>query len=138
MHDENAYLLDGISAHAGLFSTAEDFMQICIDFHKSLNSNGILLSKQSAEEMISLQFDDGTNRRGLMWQLPGINKTNNLSYKAFGHTGFTGCFTWNEPSIGGSIVFLSNDIYNGRNHRKLLKYRDGIIDLSLKLLKNEM
>lgn len=129
VHDENCYLMDGVSAHAGIFSTAEDVCRLMAHYADCLKSDGIL-KRKTAQEMISLQAEDSDDRRGLIWQLSSqipSSYTYALSNESYGHSGFTGCFAWNDPTRKLSIVFLSNDIYNGRENRQLFSWRKAII-----------
>lgn len=131
VHDENAFLLDGVSAHAGIFSTAEDMVILALAYAKCLKQDGIL-KKETANLMITEQANADGDRRGLIWQLSGSGEnayTRYLSSKAYGHAGFTGCFFWNDPENDVSIVLLSNDVYNGRDSRKLFKYRPSIMEV---------
>lgn len=129
VHDENAYLMGGVSAHAGIFSTAEDICKLMIEYQRCIDTtDGILLSKSTAAKMINEQCCFNKSRRGLMWQLKGKEKyLSSLSRNTFGHTGFTGCFTWCDPQKDFQIVLLSNDIYNGRSNKKMMYYQTDII-----------
>lgn len=133
VHDENAFLMDGVSAHAGIFSTAEDMCKLAIAYAECLNHDGII-KKETAIQMITEQVENDGDRRGLMWQLSGClptSYTRYLSLPSYGHAGFTGCFLWNDPVRRLSVVFLSNDIYNGRERRRLFLYRPEIMRLAV-------
>ena len=85
--------------------------------------------------MITEQAEEDGDRRGLMWQLSGClptSYTRHLSSSSYGHAGFTGCFFWSDPVSHISVVFLSNDIYNGRDKRKLFIYRPEIMKYAIK------
>lgn len=130
VHDENAWTMDGVSAHAGIFSTASDVCEVMMEFNRAREEGGILASK-TAKEMSSLQTEEDGDRRGLIWHLSSNAEnayTQILSECSYGHEGFTGCFAWNDPDRNISIVFLSNDIYNGRDNRVLPKYRKQIME----------
>lgn len=133
VHDENAYLLDGVSAHAGIFSTASDIAKMLSVFNQCFLKDG-LLKKLTVREMVSQQAKYHDERRGLIWQLSGIGYTRTLSRQAFGHSGFTGCFAWCDPINSFSVVLVSNDVYNGRENRQLFKYRTKIMRLAQKCL----
>lgn len=129
VHDENAYLLDGVAAHAGIFSNAYDICKLMLKYAEAVKEDGIL-RKKTANYMIMEQVKEDGDRRGIVWQLSGRNGnayTRFLSSRAYGHAGFTGCFSWNDPERNLSIVLLSNDVYNGRENRKLFYYRSEII-----------
>lgn len=129
VHDENAYLLDGVAAHAGIFSTAEDMCRLCVEFMHCLKTNGIL-ETATACNMIKEHESENGDRRGLVWQLSSQTENASsrfLSKRAFGHSGFTGCFAWADPDTETVLVFLSNDIYNGRENRCLTAFKEKII-----------
>lgn len=135
VHDENAWTMGGVAAHAGIFSTAEDLCRFMTAF-AGWRREGGLLSKKTALEMSSLQVEEEGDRRGLIWQLSGSTPesyTSKLSQCAYGHAGFTGCFAWNDPIKGLSIVLLSNDVYNGRENRKLAAFRKEIMNYMIDL-----
>lgn len=130
VHDENAWTMDGVSAHAGIFSTATDVCKVMMAFNEAREKGGILTSR-TAIQMSALQAEEDGDRRGLMWQLSSNAEnayTRVLSNHSYGHGGFTGCFAWNDPDRNISIVFLSNDVYNGRDCRVLPKYRKQIME----------
>ena len=134
VHDEKAYLLDGVAGHAGVFSTASDMCRLAMAFSDCLRSDGILTAS-SCRRMVHEYIEEGYERRGLIWELSFHGEdayTDPLSLEAYGHSGFTGCFLWNEPPLDLSIVFLSNDVYNGRENRQLFKYRQELIRTVLK------
>lgn len=136
VHDENAFLLDGVSAHAGIFSTVEDLSKLAIAYNNCLKEDG-LLKRSTVMNMIQQHVEENGDRRGLIWQLSGHlenSYTRFLSSNAYGHSGFTGCFLWTDPDREFSIVLLSNDIYNGRENRKLLKHRSEIMRLAVQCL----
>lgn len=131
VHDENAFLLDGVAAHAGIFSTAEDMCRLMMKYATCIEEDG-LLKKETVTQMILEQAEDDGDRRGLLWQLSGSGEkayTRFLTPNAYGHAGFTGCFGWNDPEKDLTIVLLSNDVYNGRENRKLFDYRPQIMKI---------
>ena len=130
VHDENAWIMDGVSAHAGIFSTASDVCRVMMAFQNAREKGGILTFR-TAREMSSLQAEEDGDRRGLIWQLSNNAEnayTRVLSGHSYGHGGFTGCFAWNDPDRSMSIVFLSNDVYRGREFRTLPGYRKQIME----------
>ena len=133
VHDENAYLMDGVAGHAGIFSTALDMCILAMAFQSCLESDG-LLKAETARMMIQEHAEEDGDRRGILWQLSGRGPgayTRQLSPAAYGHTGFTGCFLWNDPVLRLSVVLLSNDVYHGRKNRQLNAYRADIIQAVL-------
>lgn len=129
VHDENAYLMNGVSAHAGIFSTAQDLCVLGMAYNRCLYHDG-LLKRNTVYNMIHEHVSEDGDRRGLMWQLSGNSETSYTKYlsnRSYGHSGFTGCFMWIDPVSDTVIVFLSNDVYNGRENRQLTQYRGRIM-----------
>lgn len=126
VHDENAWRLGGVSAHAGIFSTASD----CARFGQCFLDGGVpLLSAPIVDEMASLQAEYESTRRGLgfaLWSPDPEASSNPFSQATFGHTGFTGTSLWMDPQRQCVIALLTNDVYSGRQGR-------GIADLRVRL-----
>lgn len=119
VHDEGAYLMGGVSGHAGLFSSAKDLavlMQMLLD--KGSYGGKFFFRPQTVELFTSQAFEG--NRRGLVFDKPVIDSTLNgtpskmASQKSFGHTGFTGGFVWADPDNGLLFVFLTNSTFPKR------------------------
>ena len=131
VHDENAFLMDGVAGHAGIFSTAEDMCRLALAYSACFSLNG-LLKQETVMHMTRQCVEEDGDRRGLIWQLSGRSDTSYtrfLSERAYGHAGFTGCFLWSDPERDMSVVLLSNDIYQGRDHRTLFASRPSIMRL---------
>jgi serine-type D-Ala-D-Ala carboxypeptidase len=114
--DENTGRLDGIAGHAGIFSTAEEIALLGQSYlHASL------LRTDTISEMTRMQAAYPPNPpRGIGFQLwlddPEYS-FHPLSPRTFGHTGFTGTNVWIDPERQVVIAFLTNEVYNGRQHR---------------------
>ena len=114
VHDENATVWDGVSGHAGLFSTAPDLLTYA---HAWL-ARDARLGPEWLLETCTREYAVGTSgeRRGLGWMLgwsgcPGGPDTPETS---FGHTGFTGTSMWIEPEAGIATVLLTNRVHPRR------------------------
>jgi CubicO group peptidase (beta-lactamase class C family) len=106
VHDENAFAMDGVSGHAGLFSTALDL---------SLFFNGLprLLSAETMKLMITDQTSSLGGYVGLGWWIK-TEKTPNigaLPLRSFGHNGYTGTSVWFDPDSGAAIIMLTNRVH---------------------------
>lgn len=147
VHDEGAAMLGGISGHAGLFGNANDLAKIMQMFlNYGVYANEIYISPQIVEKWTSYQFKNLNNRRGIAFDKPLLKNKNKgtpskeVSESSFGHTGFTGTFTWADPENGLIIVFLSNRVYPSRDNKKLLQQniRTNIHDLIYQALKKRI
>lgn len=126
VHDENAYLLDGVAGHAGLFSTARDAATLTQDYLTSKQGGKGLISTETVRNMTRLHATGDWNRRGIGWQMRIDDPTAHsypLSVNAFGHTGFTGTCMWADPDRDLVFAMLTNEVYNGRENRTLTEVR---------------
>jgi len=126
VHDENAYRLGGVSGHAGLFSTATDVAAFGQSFLVETLHVTSLLKPITINEMISLQSQFNNIRRGIgfvLWSPDPEASGNPFSQKAFGHTGFTGTSLWIDPEHDLVVACLTNEVYNGREYRKIAGFR---------------
>ncbi|MEQ8705581.1 MAG: serine hydrolase domain-containing protein [Phaeodactylibacter sp.] len=127
VHDEGAAMMGGISANAGLFANANDLAKL---MHLYMNNGRAageqLIDSASVAEFTRYQYSEEGNRRGLGFDKPMLEYDSTRSYVAksaspssFGHSGYTGTFTWADPESGLLLVFLSNRVYPTRENRKL-------------------
>ncbi len=122
VHDENAWRLEGVSAHAGIFSTANDTAV----FGQSFFGRPALLRMDTIQEMRKLQSEFNGTRRGLgfsLWSPDPEASGNPFSQNAFGHTGFTGTSLWMDPERELVVTLFTNDIYYGRTARNIASLR---------------
>jgi len=126
VHDENAYLLEGVSGHAGLFSTAEDIGVYC----KMLINDGHSLGKRYFSKDIIKEFTTRQNiTRGsdyaIGWDTPSRNGKSSagdyFSDSSFGHLGFTGTSMWVDPEKKIIVILLTNRVYPNRDKENINK-----------------
>ncbi len=113
VHDPGAAMLGGVGGHAGLFSNAHDLATIMQLFlNKGKAGNLQLLDEKVVDEFTRVQFKG--NRRGAGFDKPTPSKKGQtcelVSAESFGHSGFTGTFTWADPVNKINYVFLSNRV----------------------------
>ncbi|OQC38448.1 MAG: putative lipoprotein YbbD precursor [Bacteroidetes bacterium ADurb.Bin041] len=128
VHDPTAAMLGGISGHAGLFGNAAEVAAIMQMFLQNGYYGGQrYFSSNTMAEFTRQQFPLSQNRRGLGFDKPfpvfdpngPVSKEASLD--SFGHSGFTGTYTWADPKNQLIYVFLSNRIYPDADNRKLMK-----------------
>lgn len=123
VHDENAAQLGGVSGHAGLFSTAGDVARFGQLF---LDGGAPLLQPATVVEMRREQVQSADTRRGLgflLWSADPLASSNPFNPTAFGHTGFTGTSLWMDPERALVVALLTNEVYHGRQARKIAQLR---------------
>lgn len=127
VHDERAYYLGGVSAHAGIFSSAHDLARFARMYLNGGTLDGVTIVKpQTIELFTTRQVQD----RALGWQKPdGRNSAGHLmSERAFGHTGFTGTSIWIDPARDVFVILLSNRVNPTRANTKIGRVRVALAD----------
>jgi len=127
VHDENAYILNGISGHAGLFSNSTDIGT----FSKFFLNEGILLGRRYLKKDLIRTFTSKRKNpvnsdRALGWDTPsdrGSSAGDYFSIGSYGHLGFTGTSLWIDPNEEIIIVFLTNRVYPTREKKGIYNIR---------------
>ncbi|MBC7410579.1 MAG: serine hydrolase [Arcicella sp.] len=126
VHDEGASMLGGISGHAGLFGTAQDLAKLMqMYLQKGFYGGKRFINESTLNEWTSYPFPTEVNsRRGVGFDKPdrkkaGISAAPSASASSFGHSGYTGTYTWVDPDNQLVYVFLCNRVYPTRNNSKL-------------------
>ncbi len=126
VHDEGASMLGGISGHAGLFGTAQDLAKLMqMYLQKGFYGGKRYINESTLNEWTAYPFSTEVNsRRGVGFDKPdrkraGISAAPSASANSFGHSGFTGTYTWIDPEHQLVYVFLSNRVYPTRNNSKI-------------------
>jgi beta-N-acetylhexosaminidase len=129
VHDETAALMGGVSGNAGLFSNANDLAKMMQMFLQMGQYGGKqYISPATVKEFTKVQFPNTENRRALGFDRPnpGIAGQANkfpapdASPLSYGHSGFTGTFTWADPENQVLFIFLSNRVYPTRRNTALI------------------
>lgn len=129
VHDGNAYVQDGISGHAGLFSTVRD---LAIFSQMMLNGGeygGVrVFSERAVAAMTSDQarLRGETTRRGYGWDITSnySGPRGRLFKSGFGHTGWTGTSIWIVPEDKVFIIILTNRVHpDGKGNAGPLRSR---------------
>ena len=131
VHDENAYAMGGVAAHAGLFGTAADLAVFC----QALLNGGVynhrrIVKRATLETFTQRQADPRDSSRALGWDTPSPNSSagSRLSPQSYGHTGFTGTSLWIDPRRRLFIVFLTNRVHPSRNNTAIQSARREVAD----------
>lgn len=108
VHDGNAYFMDGVAGHAGLFSTASDVFFIANEFLAETTT----LLKPGTCNLFSQNFTAGkAEDRSFGFQLASTKDStagSHLSPQSFGHLGFTGTSLWLDPIKQAIFILLTN------------------------------
>jgi beta-N-acetylhexosaminidase len=130
VHDENAFALGGVAAHAGLFGTAPDVAR----FAQMLLNGGVydhqrIVSRATLERFTRRASVPGSTR-AYGWDTPGDNNSAGslLSPRSFGHTGFTGTSMWMDPERELFVILLTNRVHPTRENNAIREVRRAVAD----------
>ena len=115
VHDENAWWLDGVSGHAGLFSDAEDLLRFgewALAGSLGRRFAGALQPPPEFVTWTLRQDHPPGSTRAIGWDTPsGVSSAGHyMSARSFGHTGFTGTSIWVDPEHEVVVVLLTNRV----------------------------
>jgi len=127
VHDENTYVMGGVSGHAGLFSTIQDLSIFCqMYLNGGQYNNRRILKSETIDLFTNRQNIIEGSTRALGWDTRSEQHSmagEFMSMQAFGHSGFTGTTVWIDPENQVFVVLLSNRVYPTRENRKISQLR---------------
>jgi len=129
VHDMGAAMQAGVGGHAGIFSTANDVAKIMqMYLQKGFYGGKRYFKPETINKFTSRYYKDRKNRRAVGFDKPQLGEKGPtcgcVSDASFGHSGFTGTYTWADPEEEIVYVFLANRTYPNMTNNKLL--REGV------------
>jgi CubicO group peptidase (beta-lactamase class C family) len=120
VHDENAWALEGVSGHAGVFSTAAD---LAVFAQLWLNGGRYGQARLLSEDTVRRSLTDYNTPLGFPSDPHGLGWELNLHWYmgaisspvTFGHTGYTGTDLVADPVGHQFVVFLTNRVHPSRD-----------------------
>jgi CubicO group peptidase (beta-lactamase class C family) len=131
VQDENASILGGVAAHAGLFSTAEDLAKFA---NVMLNGGRPILRPETVALFTRRESQPEGTSRALGWDTPSAPSQSGKYFSpgSCGHLGYTGTSQWIDPTRQLSISLLTNrtwpDCSNQAIKQLRPKFHDAIIE----------
>ena len=125
VHDMGAAMQNGVGGHAGLFSNANDVAKIMQMYLQGGYYGGQrYLQSRTISKFNTCYFCHKDVRRGVGFDKPQLKDHGPtcgcVSRKSFGHSGFTGTYTWADPEKNLVYVFLSNRTYPSARNNLLI------------------
>ncbi|MGC2473439.1 MAG: serine hydrolase domain-containing protein [Candidatus Sulfotelmatobacter sp.] len=154
VQDQNAYVLDGVAAHAGLFSTAEDVAkfaramlqcgagasarvpQTSDTTMKSLHDPPPILRPETITLFTHRDSTPGTSR-ALGWDTPSSPSQSGKHFgpNSFGHLGYTGTSLWIDLDRQLSVTLLTNRTWPDCSNEQIKQIRPKFHDAVIQSLK---
>ncbi len=107
VYDENASVVGGVAAQAGVFSTASD---LAVFAHVMLNGGVPLVRPETLALFTRRANSPSGTSRALGWDTPSNPSQSGkyFSQSSFGHLGHTGTSLWIDPERRLSVTLLTN------------------------------
>jgi serine-type D-Ala-D-Ala carboxypeptidase len=131
VYDENASVIGGVAAHAGLFSTAGD---LAIFANAMLEGGRPILRPETLAVFTRRESSPRGTTRALGWDTPSSPSQSGKYFSAssFGHLGYTGTSLWIDPDRQLSVTLLTNRTWpDGTNQgiKQLRpKFHDAVVE----------
>jgi CubicO group peptidase (beta-lactamase class C family) len=124
VQDENAWVLNGASGHAGLFSNVPDLLRFAGELLNAGREPGSLGGRQTLFDLATVDLfakrqGPESSSRALGWDTPSENSTSGRYFLpgSIGHLGFSGCSLWIDRAAGVAAVLLTNRTWPDRQSR---------------------
>lgn len=138
VHDERAYYLGGVAAHAGLFGSAHDLARFATMMLRGGTLDGERILEPETIATFTVYADPDFSNRALGWQKrertgmafrTGAAWTGErMSVSSYGHTGFTGTSMGIDPERNLYVILLSNRVNPTRNNPRITAVRVAVTD----------
>ena len=127
VNDENAWVMGGVSGHAGMFASATDLAT----FAEHLLRGGAPLAKPDTLALFTRREESprGTSC-ALGWDTPSHPSSSGTRFAptSYGHLGFTGTSLWIDPKRHLSITLLTNRTWPDRSSQLIREVRPRLHD----------
>lgn len=130
VHDDNAYVLNGVAGHAGLFGTARavfTLLQALLSAYRG-EADSDLLAPDLVRAFWQRSGDSGWT---LGFDTPSVQGSSSgtcFSPNSVGHLGFTGTSFWMDLDRQITIIVLTNRVHPVRSNGKIRAFRPRIHD----------
>jgi CubicO group peptidase (beta-lactamase class C family) len=127
VNDENAYVMGGVSGHAGLFAPAIDVARFA---ECMLRGGAPILEPATIELFTRREVSPAETSRALGWDKPSPPSSSgkHFSRRSFGHLGYTGTSVWIDPERQLSTTLLTNRTWPDRSSQQIKVVRPLIHD----------
>jgi CubicO group peptidase (beta-lactamase class C family) len=139
VHDERAYYLGGVAAHAGLFGSARDLARFATMMLRGGTLDGARILNPETIARFTAYADSSFSNRALGWQKPNHPALGDttpgaawagrwMTTRAYGHTGFTGTSMAIDPELDLYVILVSNRVNPTRANPRITPVRRRLAD----------
>ena len=127
VNDENAWVMGGVSGHAGMFASATD---VALFAQCMLKGGAPLVKPETVALFTRRQEEPHGTSRALGWDTPSHPSSSGqrFSPSSFGHLGFTGTSLWIDPKRQLAVTLLTNRTWPDRSTQKIREVRPVLHD----------
>jgi len=129
VHDKNAFVMGGVSGHAGLFSSASDLAKFAQMYLNGGTYGGKrIISEETIDLFMQRQLSPAGTSRAIGWDtaVKGSFAGDLASPRAIIHTGFTGTSIYIDPNRDAFIILLTNRVNPSRENVVINEARPAI------------
>ena len=133
VNDENAFVMGGISGHAGVFAPATDVARFA---ECMLRGGTPILNPATVRLFTAREASPQGTSRALGWDTPSHPSSSGimLTPSSFGHLGFTGTSLWIDPRRQLSVTLLTNRTWPHRSAQAIRQIRPVVHDAIVEAL----
>lgn len=134
VQDENASVLGGVAAHAGVFGSAAD---VAIFANALLHGGSPIVRPETLRLFTRRESSPPGTSRALGWDTPSSPSQSGKYFSpgSFGHLGYTGTSLWIDPERGLSITLLTNRTWPDCKNQAIKEVRPAIHDAIIEALR---
>jgi len=124
VQDENAWVLDGVAGHAGVFSSVPDLLRFAGGVLAGHNRGSGIFSRETVEVFAQRQAPEGSSR-ALGWDTPSAESSAGRYFpqNSIGHLGYSGCSLWIDLDASVAAVLLTNRTWPDRKNNAIRQVR---------------
>lgn len=128
VQDENAWVMNGVAGHAGVFSNVPDLLRFAGSI-LAAKSKEDLFTRGIVEEFGERQAPQGSSR-ALGWDTPSEKSSagKHFSKHSIGHLGYSGCSLWIDLDAEIAVVLLTNRTWPDRKNQLIREVRPAFHD----------
>ena len=120
VHDNQAFMLNGVAGHAGLFSTARDCARLMkVLLNQGMFNGSAFIKPETIAEWTRTQCTSADHFWGYGWEIGRC-----FTPHSFGHYGWTGTSIWADPEHDLFCILLTNRTYPADDNFEIRSFRE--------------